>query len=237
MSKKSRANKAAAAAQTETPATETNETATVETTETTAANETPTTDATAQTAAPAAEEKKKKIPMARVFNADGSVALLTKGVESVKRYVKGFMSLAVGARKGYDNYWAKEDGFTNPESIMKLTPQGIGKMMAILQHRAALYIADGGELGSEMQDVLTGVREYESVAVSEAKSVAEAKAIEEALATVAKARGCSIDEARKFMAAFAATPPATRAAVVESEPTIGETGATVDQTEESEVHA
>lgn len=184
---------------------------------------------------------KQKIPMARVFiDADPTKGpmLLGRAVATVKSYVKGFMSLPVKARKGYDNYWAKADGFTNPVTIMKLTPQGIGKMMAILHHRAALYIADGGENATEMLNILKGISDYETVAVSEARIVAENKAMHDALSTIARAKGCTLEEARTFMAQFASQPmQTTRAAVVEGEPTIGESGATVEDDAEEMAEA
>ena len=178
--------------------------------------------------------KKKRIPMARVFTAPGIVAIITASVDSVKTYVQGFMGLNVGARKGYDNYWAKADGFTNPESIMKLTPQGIGKMLAILHHRAALYIAEGGEDGAEVIAVLDGIRQYETIAVTEAKEVARQKLFNDALAMMTKAFGGDEKKAREALAQHAHAAPKPQAATVQhTEPTIGEAGATLDTAEDT----
>lgn len=197
---------------------------------------------TSQVAAAVAEVvKAKKVPMARVFAADGKTVLKIDGtVESVSTYVKGFMSLPVGARKGYDNYWAKEDGFTNPESIMKLTPQGIGKMVAICQHRAALYVSEGGEKGAEMTAVLEGLRQYESVAVAEAVAVAQSKLISQARETL-KAAGMkpeAIDAALASMTASLAPFAAAPAPTVENDaPTLEESGdgiADADDTADAE---
>lgn len=190
-------------------------------------NNTPTTVATVETV------KAKRIPMSRVF-IGGVISALSGNVDSVKSYVKGFMALTVGARKGYDNYWAKEDGFTNPESIMKLTPQGIGKMLAVLHHRAALYIADGGENASQTLGILEGIRAYELVAVAEAKDTAQNKLFAEALATMTKAMGGDESKARQALANFALTPTAVPAATVKApEPTIGESGGIIEDADDS----
>jgi hypothetical protein len=226
------------------PAAQTNDNATpVETTPATAVE--PTNETTIQTASdggssdngngattandggsqPSGENKPKKVPMSRVF-INGVISRIDATVESVSTYVKGFMSLPVGARKGYDNYWAKEDGFTNPESIMKLTPQGIGKMIAVCQHRAALYISEGGEKGTEMAAVLEGLRKYESVAVAEAAAVAKNKLISQARETL-KATGMAehlIDAALASLAPNAVKATVAPATVENSAPTLEESG-------------
>lgn len=191
--------------------------------------------------------KKKRIPMSRVFLSDGSIARIGRSVDTVRSYLRGFLALGVGARKGYDNYWAKSDGFTNPVSIMKLTPDGISKMMAVLHHRAALYIAEGGDKGTQMENALLALSEYQTIAVAEAKLAAEAAKQDEVAATIAKAKGCSIDEARQLLAAFVPTTvaaPAPVASVVAPESTKGETGSAIEDsgdgaedTEELPVHA
>lgn len=185
--------------------------------------------------------KKKRVPMARVFNADGNVMLLDGNVGSVKGYVTAFMALPVGARKGYDNYWAKEDGFTNPEAILKLTPQGIGKMLSILQHLAANIIGNGGDEGTEMSGILTAVRGYEEIAVAEAAAVAQNKLIEEALASLTKALGGDQNKARAMLAQHmpTATPAqianagAPASSVTATEPTLEESGGTVPDAEDN----
>jgi hypothetical protein len=187
-------------------------------------NNNPNSSETTETATP-----KKRIPMARVF-IGGAIAVITKNVQSVRDYVGGFMNLNVGARKGYDNYWAKEDGFTNPESIMKLTPQGIGKMLAILHHRAALLIAEGGEAASETLDVLEGIKAYQQIAVAEAQTVAQQKLFADALATMTKANGGDEAKARQMLAAMAQTVPA---ATVHQTQTIGDSGAKIEDAEDA----
>lgn len=179
--------------------------------------------------------KKKRTPMARVM-IDGAKSALNGAVASVTNYVNGFMALPVGPRKGYDNYWSKEDGFTNPETIMKLTPQGLGKIMAICHHRAAMYIAEGGSTGSETLAILSAIRSYEEIAVGEARSLAKRKELADAelqaqaaIENLAKARGCSVDDARKAMSAFATPAVITQtvpaASVNADEKTVGESDA------------
>lgn len=147
--------------------------------------------------------KKKRVPMSRVFKENGETLLLDGDVENAKAYVHGFKSLNVGARKGYDNYWAKKDGFTNPQAVQKLTPQGIGKMMLVLLDLAANIQTQGGEAADEMNQILMAVNEYGNVAVEEAKMLAVAKAkadadkaLSDAAAMVAKANGWEVDDPR-----------------------------------------
>lgn len=175
--------------------------------------------------------KPKRIPQARVF-IGGVVAAITSSVDSVKAYVHGFMTLNVGARKGYDNYWAKEDGFTNPESIMKLTPQGLGKMLAVIHHRAALYIAEGGDNAVETLAVLDGIAAYQKIAVAEAQTVAQQKLFADALATMTKANGGDEAKARAMLAAMAQTAPA---ATVATSQTIGSSEPLNDAEDEAPV--
>jgi len=152
--------------------------------------------------------KKKREPMARVYvggDKTQGAMLLNASVESIKNYVVGFMGLLVGAKKGYDNYWSKEDGFTNPQSIMKLTPQGLGKIIAIAQHRAALYIAAGGDKSTEMTGILSAISEYEAIAVASARTIAQDKAFSEAADALSKAMGGDIEAARKRLATYSQT--------------------------------
>lgn len=164
---------------------------------TTAQNETDIVETT--TADESAPKKRGRIPMARVFNEDGSTMLITDDVESVTSYVNGFLNLPVKERKGYDNYWAKEDGFTNPQSVGKITPQGIGKMLAILHYEAVKYLERGGQQCDEMKRVLDGIEAYKSVAAQAAREHAEVQKQINAAQTVAKAQDISIEEAAKMI--------------------------------------
>lgn len=247
MSKKSRANKLSEAAKSEAVA---ETVAAVETVAVQPAPEIqPETVTVAEVVAPtpvvsqaATTERKKRTPMARVL-IDGAKSILTGAVDSVTNYVNGFMALPVGPRKGYDNYWSKEDGFTNPETIMKLTPQGLGKMMAICHHRAALYIAEGGQIGTETLAILGAIRDYEEIAVAEAREVVKRKELaaaesqaRSAIENLARARGCTIDEASKAMGAFAVPAATTQtvpaATVAADEKTVGESDAADVETAE-----
>jgi len=109
----------------------------------------------------------KRIPMARVF-INGAIAQLGTGVDSVVAYVSGFRKLPSRTKAGYDNFWSKEDGFTNNEKYLRITPQGVGKMMACLAYRAARIIARGGEDAKLMQTIWTDVQSYMDIALKQA---------------------------------------------------------------------
>ncbi len=239
--KKSRANKVKAAATTDAPVNDAapvdavadaSPVSTVAADATTVgapvADATDTTDTTDTTDAPE-EGKKGKVPVSRTFKADGSVLMIGNTAQSCVDYVNAFNAVTpeIGSG-GYTSFVTKADAFTNRKMIRSFTANGIAKMMALLLDRAAQVILEGGEKGKEMSDALTGLNAFQSVAIANAKQTRERNVMDDAIRSIATARGCTIEEARKQLAAFANTSSAPAATVTATEPTLKESDAAIE---------
>jgi hypothetical protein len=145
----------------------------------------------------------KRVPMARVFIGD-AIAMLSDAPESVAVYVRGFLKLPVRARAGYDNFWSKDDGFTNAQKFRTITPQGVGKMMAVLQYRAASIIAAGGDNATLMQNILNGIEENFDTALADATHEHEQAALNVAFGELVEALDGNAEAAREKLAKYAA---------------------------------
>lgn len=181
-------------------------------------------------------EKKKRIAKARVYNADGTIMQVGDNAQSFVDYVAGFHKVAPQKGSGgYTSFVTTEDAYTNRNMIENFSVQGIGKQLALLVHRAADIIIDGDSeeenTATEMSGILNGLTAYMGVVIESAKIQREQNALNGAIQNLAKARGCSLDDARKQLTAFLSQPqvPTGTAPVVAVEPTIGESGASVEE--------
>lgn len=149
----------------------------------------------------------KRRRQGQVIDQNGNALLLDGSLERATKYVAEFLALPDGPKKGYDTFWSRKTGYTNPRSIATAKPQGVGKMMLVLQHVAAMHIAAGGDEGAEMAAILSAVSQYSTVAQQEAAKQAEilVKQAEdaktaEAVATIVKAKGVDEATARQVLA-------------------------------------
>ena len=104
---------------------------------------------------PKAKTGKKRIPMARVFNDDGTILLLDGS--NVGEYLEGFLALPPRSKAGYDNFWSNSDGFTNRQKFRNIDTQGCGKMLTVLMYQAARIVAAGGDEATKMEAIRDGI--------------------------------------------------------------------------------
>jgi len=102
-----------------------------------------------------------------VRNADGTIFGINASADTVVAFLRGFNAIPQKKRSGYDKYY-NDNGPTNPESPRALSPQGIGKMLAVFLEKAHETIARGGADGEEMKIILAGIVGYNDIAASEA---------------------------------------------------------------------
>jgi hypothetical protein len=129
--------------------------------------------------------------------------------DSVEKYIKGYMQFAPHEGSGgYSSFVTVNDAFTNQDMILSFTPQGILRQIALLLHRAAQIMNEGGEGSAEIAAGLGGLNEYQKVAVEKAREHSQQAAIDAAIATLAKAMGGDVKAAAAKLAQFTsnATP-------------------------------
>jgi hypothetical protein len=201
----------------------------------------------------AVKERKKGPPESRVFNAailaakvaemggdveaarlklfDVGVLTIGSAVDSVTEYVKGYKESAPQDRDGgYSSFVTVDDAYTNQKMIASFSVQGVARQMALLISRAADFMIAGGPEATEMAAALVGLNAYQSVAVDEARKTNELTAMDAAIATIAKARGCTLDEARASFVAYASQSPSQSApasTVKATEPTLASSGGNI----------
>lgn len=147
----------------------------------------------------------KSVPFARVFTdeANGVIAVIGATPGSVRDYLSGFKALSVRPTAGFDSFWGKVDGYSNPVTPYEATAHGTAKMIAVAFDNMARLINEGGDEGKAASDAMEGLLAYWTIALVEAKQAAEQKGLNEALATLTKAMGGDETAARAKLAQFA----------------------------------
>jgi hypothetical protein len=197
-------------------------------------NESSTSPVTNEAATPViAERKKPNRGQHRVITAEGTSMLIGATADTVKAYISGFKAKApLKGSGGYTSFCTVDDGFTNQRMVAAFTAEGVSKMMALLIARAAdILISDNAEDATAMAAALEGLKAYQEVAITEAKDHKERQAMENAIATLAKAKGCTPEAARAALANFAATPIVQTApppVAAAEETTLAKSGGTIE---------
>lgn len=107
---------------------------------------------------------------------------------SVSNFLKLFREANFNPSGGNVQY-INNHGFTNTETPARMTPQGIGKIIAQLLESAALKIAKGDAEAEEMKTVLSAVLQYAEVAEQNVAEYLKNQKIKAAQAAIAAAGG------------------------------------------------
>ena len=112
---------------------------------------------TPPTGAPAEKKTRNKVNIC--LGADGKVFIITDEA-SVKEYNRLFNLMPLPKRSGAYSHVNGGHGLTNCKVAKGMKPQGLGKACAQMMESLAMLAAEGGEKGTEAQNILNALLAY-----------------------------------------------------------------------------